>query len=716
MRPPLSVGTLILLSLTTACGARDAVAGGDSAPPSGLAPPEARKEPKRLEAHGHVRMDDYYWLRERENPEVIAYLEAENDYTSSMLAHTEGLQEELYEEMVGRVRQDDSSVPYRLGDYLYYTRTEAGRPYPVHCRRGTADGAAEEVLLDLNALSEGHGYYAVSGRRISPDAKLLAYGVDTRGRRIYTLEVKDLESGEILDRIPEVTGSSVWAADSRHLFYTKQDPVTLRSYQVWRHVVGGDPAEDVLVYEEQDETFRCWIQKTRSERFLVISSSQTLATEERVLEADDPTGEFRVVLPRKRGHEYRIDHHGDHFYARTNLDAPNFRLVRFPLDDTGLDRWESVVPHRADVLLQGIVMFRDHMVLRQRSGGLAQLHIRPFRGWNAHDVDFDEPAYSVFPVDNHEFDSGVLRYRYSSLTTPASVLDYDMTSREHTLLKREEIAGGFSPDQYRTERLHARAKDGTEVPISLVYRKPFERDGQRPLLLYGYGSYGSSMDARFNPNVLSLLDRGFAYAIAHVRGGQELGRDWYEDGKLLRKRNTFTDFIACGEHLVTEGYTAPDRLYANGGSAGGLLMGAVVNMAPELFDGAVAAVPFVDVVTTMLDPSIPLTTSEYDEWGNPGELKYYQYMLSYSPYDQVTAQDYPHLLVTTGLHDSQVQYWEPAKWVAKLRATATGSSRLLLKTEMEAGHGGASGRYDRYRHQALVYAFLLDLAPETVQP
>ena len=699
-----------LLSLGPACRSTEAPL--PEPEPVPVEPPVARVEPHSLEAHGHVRVDDYYWMRDRESDEVRAYLEAENAYVEDQLAHTEELQEELYEEMVSRVRQDDETVPYRLGDYLYYTRFEDGKQYPIHCRkRAKRRGAGrEEVLLDLNAMSEEGGFLSVGARAVSPGQDRIAYGVDRVGRRIYTIEVKDLESGEVVDRVPDVTSNVVWAEDGATIFYTRQDPETLRTYQVWRRRVG-EPGSTELVYQEDDTEFYCFVGKTRSRRYLTIGSSHTLATEFRILEADDPTGEFRVVTRRMRDHEYWIDHHGDYLYVVTNHEAENFRLMRTPVDATGLADWKELIPHRSDVLLEDVELFRDHMVVSERRSGLVRLRVIGLNAGDEYEIEFDEPAYTVRTRDNHEFDTEVLRYQYSSLTTPSSVYDHDMNTRERILRKRQEVFGGFDPANYRSERLLAEAEDGALVPISLVYRLPFVPDGQRPLLLYGYGSYGSSMDARFNPNLVSLLDRGFAYAIAHVRGGQELGRRWYEDGKLLQKRNTFTDFITCGRHLVEQGYTSPDRLFAMGGSAGGLLIGAVINMAPELFHGAIAAVPFVDVVTTMLDESIPLTTFEYDEWGNPNDETYYRYMLSYSPYDQVKAQDYPHLLVTTGFHDSQVQYWEPAKWVAKLRAEKTGDDRLLFKTRMQAGHGGASGRYRRYRDQALMYAFLLDLAP-----
>ena len=539
----------------------------------------------------------------------------------------------------------------------------------------------------------------------------MAYAEDAQGRRIYTIRFKNLATGETLpDVIPEVTSNMTWANDNRTLFYAKQDLETLRSCRIYRHVLGTDPAEDVLVYEETDDTFSAHVLKTKSKRYIMIISSQTLSNEYRYLDAGDPTGAFTSFLPRERGHEYAVDHFENRFFIHTNHEAKNFRLMSTPLDRTGKEHWEEVIPHRPDVLLEGFEVFRDHLVLEERREGLVQIRVMPWDGSQEHYLEFAEPAYLAGTNVNLEFDTTVLRYGYTSMTTPSSIYDYDMVTREKTLLKQEEVLGEFDSADYRTERLHATAADGVRVPISLVYRKGMERNGRNPLLLYGYGSYGHSLDAAFGSARLSLLDRGFVFAIAHVRGGEEMGRAWYEDGKLLKKKNTFTDFIACAEHLIEERYSSRDRLFAMGGSAGGLLMGAVVNLRPDLFKGVVAQVPFVDIVTTMLDPDIPLTTGEYDEWGNPNDKEYYQYMLSYSPYDNVAARDYPHMLVTTGLHDSQVQYWEPAKWVARLRAVKTDPNRLLLKTNMEAGHGGASGRFKRYREIALEYAFLLDLA------
>jgi oligopeptidase B len=627
------------------------------------------------------------------------------------MAHTASLQEELFEEIKSRIKQDDSSAPYKLDGYFYYTRYEEGQAYPIYCRREGTLEAPEAIMLDVNELAQGHDFFAVTGVAVSSGRNLLAYAADTVGRRIYTIHFKDLTTGENLpDTIPQVTGNLVWANDNKTIFYTKQDPVTLRSHQVYRHVLGTDASDDELVYEEKDETFYAYVSRTKSKKYVLIGSFHTLSSEYRYLDADEPDGQFAVLLPREREHEYHADHLGNYFYIRTNWQAKNFRLMRTAVTETAKAAWEEVIPHRENVLLEGLELFKDHLVLAEREKGLTQLRIRRWDGRGEHYLDFGEPTYTAYIGQNFELDTPLLRYGYTSMTTPTSVYDYDMMSRERALLKRDEVLGGFDPGEYETERLYAPAADGVEVAVSVVYRKEVTQNGAKPLLLYGYGSYGFSMDPTFSSSRLSLLDRGFVYAIAHVRGGQEMGRWWYEDGKLFKKRNTFTDFIAAGEHLVREGYTSPQQLFAQGGSAGGLLMGAIVNMRPDLFQGVVAEVPFVDVVTTMLDESIPLTTSEYDEWGDPNDKKYYDYMLSYSPYDNVEAKTYPHLLVTTGLHDSQVQYWEPAKWVAKLRALKTGDNRLLLKTEMEAGHGGPSGRFRRYRETAFVYAFLLDVA------
>ncbi len=715
-RPPrtaaIASAALVAAALAVTSCAAPAAGPGD--------PPMAAARPHELETHGDVRVDEYYWLREREDPEVIAYLEAENAYLGGVMAHTEELQETLFEEIRGRIVEDDSSVPYRDGDYWYYTRYEEGKQYPIHCRRsadgdlfgGAAGPDAEEVLVDVNEIAEGKEYTSVRPS-VSPDHRILAYAVDDVGRRFYTVRFKDLATGETLpDEIPDVTANLAWAADSATLFYVRQDPDTLRSYQVFRRRLGKGAADD-LVYEEPDETFSVFLQRSQSRKYLMAVSSHTLRTEVRTLRADDPDGDFAVFEPRGERHEYSVDHLGDRFWVRTNAEAPNFRLMSTAEDKTGRAAWREETPHRDDVLLEGFELFDRFLVLAERRGGLNQLRIKPTGagGTEGHDLDFGEPTYSAGLGINPDPSSGTLRYVYQSLTTPRSVFDYDPATREKTLRKQDQVLGGFDSADYRTERLWAVAADGTEMPVSVIYRPDLRpAEGGSPLLLYGYGSYGASMDAGFSSLRLSLLDRGFVYAIAHIRGGEEMGRSWYEDGKLLNKKNTFTDFIAAAEHLAAEGYADPGRIYAMGGSAGGLLMGAVFTMRPDLWGGIVAQVPFVDVVTTMLDASIPLTTFEWDEWGDPKEREYYDYMLSYSPYDNVEAKDYPHMLVTTGLHDSQVQYWEPAKWVARLRAQKTDGNLLLLKTNMSAGHGGASGRFDRYRETALVYAFLLDRA------
>ncbi len=673
-------------------------------------PPVAKVIPKQLEKHGDIRIDNYYWLRERENQEVIDYLEVENAYTDAVMGHTKELQEKIYEEIVGRIKETDISVPVKKDDYFYYSREEAGKQYPIYCRKKGSLEAKEEIMLDINRLAEGHDFCSIGSREVSFNQDLLAYAVDFVGRRKYSIYIKDLSTGELLeDSIADTTPNMAWANDNKTLFYAVQHPVTLRYFRIYRHVLGQNPSEDVLVYEEEDEEFSCFVQKSKSKKFLFIGSVQTLSTEYRYLSADDPNGKFRIILPREENHEYSVDHYLDYFYIRTNWKAENFRLMKTRIEETGKDHWGDVIPHRKTVFLESFEIFKDYLVVQERGLGLIHMRIIPSSGEAEYTLAFDEPAYTASIDQNPDFDTQLLRYSYTSLTTPYSVYDYNMKTRERTLLKRIEVLGGFEPDHYKTERLWAEAKDGVKVPISIVYRKGIKRDGSNPLFLYGYGSYGISMDPSFDSPILSLLDRGFVYAIAHVRGGQEMGRYWYEEGKLLKKRNTFTDFIACAEHLIHEKYTSSDRLFAAGGSAGGLLMGAVMNMRGDLFKGILAIVPWVDVVTTMLDDSIPLTTSEYDEWGNPNEMEYYQYMLSYSPYDNVAASRYPNLLVTTSLHDSQVQYFEPAKWVAKLRALKTDSNRLLFRIKMQAGHGGVSGRYNQYRETAFRFAFILDV-------
>ncbi|MDH5575410.1 MAG: S9 family peptidase [Nitrospirota bacterium] len=674
-------------------------------------PPSAKRIPHQLECHGHVRIDEYYWLKNRDNPEVLAYLRAENEYAAALRSHTRDLEQKLFEEIKGRIQQTDLSVPFKLGDYWYYTRYEEGKEYALYCRKKDSLTSPEEIMLDGNVLARGHDYFSLGNWKISSGQDILAFAIDTQGRRIYSIGFKSLTTGEMVGEfIPSVTGNMEWGNDNRTLLYARQDPETLRSFRIFRHALGEDPRRDALVYEETDETFSVYVGKTKSKRYLVLGSHQTITSECWYLNADTPEGEFQLFQGRERGHEYDVDHLGEHFWIRTNDQAKNFRLMKAPLNSTHKHLWQEVIPHRSDVFFEGFELFQNYLVVEERMQGLIHLRILPSQGGTEHELDFGEPAYMAALGDNCEADSPYLRFGYTSMTTPMTIYDYHMETREKILLKQEKVLGGFQITHYQTERLLAPALDGNSIPISLVYRKGFVRNGTHPLLLYGYGSYGASMDASFSSPRLSLLDRGFVYALAHIRGGEELGRQWYEDGKLLQKKNTFTDFIACAEFLAQQGYTAPQKLFAMGGSAGGLLMGAIMNMRPDLFHGVVAQVPFVDVVTTMLDPNIPLTTGEYDEWGDPNQRHFYDYMLSYSPYDNLEPQSYPHLLVTSGLHDSQVQFWEPTKWVAKLRALKTDNQRLLLRTNMEAGHSGASGRFKRYEETAMIYAFLLDLA------
>ncbi|MEM1319488.1 MAG: S9 family peptidase [Bacteroidota bacterium] len=674
-----------------------------------LSPPQAKKVKKELTIHDDTRVDNYYWLNDREDQEVINYLESENDYTKGMLKHTEAFQEKLYDEIVGRIKKDDDSVPYKDNGYYYLNRYEEGKEYPIYLRRKDENGAEEKVMIDVNQLAEGFEYYRAVGLRVSPNNKILAYGVDTLSRRIYTIRFKNLETGEMLeDQIPNTTGGAVWAADNKTIFYSVKDKA-LRSYKIFKHKLGTDAAADEEIFHEADETFGTFVYKTKSKKYIVIGSYQTVSSEYRILEADNPDGEFRIFQPRERNLEYDFAHYGDKFYVRTNMDAQNFRLMETSEKATTKDNWKEVLPNRDDVLLEDIDVFKSCLVLSERKNGITQIRIRPWQG-DEHYIKFKEDAYLAYVSVNRDFDTDLLRIGYQSMTTPPSYYDYNMKTKDMGLLKQQEVVGDFSPDNYVSERLYAKARDGAQVPISLVYHKNFKRDGSHPLMLYGYGSYGNSMDPYFSSVRLSLLDRGFVFAIAHIRGGEEMGRHWYENGKLLNKKNTFTDFIDCADYLVAEKYGDKERLFAMGGSAGGLLMGAVINMRPELVKGVIAAVPFVDVITTMLDESIPLTTGEFDEWGNPKDKTYYEYIKSYSPYDNVEAKSYPHMMVTTGLHDSQVQYWEPAKWVAKLREMKTDDNVLLLHTNMDAGHGGASGRFKRHKETAMQYAFVLDLA------
>ena len=673
-------------------------------------PPKAAIRPHEMTEHGHTRIDNYYWLNERENPEVIAYLEAENQYAEACLKHTEPFQEQLFKEMTGRIKQDDNSVPVKIREYYHYTRYEEGKEYPIYCRKKHSLEAPEEVVLDGNVLAEGHAFFEIGEVSLSEDDRMLAYSVDTVSRRIYTVYVKDLVTGQLVgEPITGTSGNVVWASDNKTLFYGVKDE-TLRPCKILRHQLGTDPKEDILVYEEKDETFVCYISKTKSRKYLIINSDSTLSSECRILESHQPEGDFRVFQERQPDMLYGIDHYREHFYIQTNADgAKNYKIMRTPVGKTEMPNWEEVVPHREKVMLEGFTIFDKFFVIEEREGGLVKIRVKSWDGHTDYYIDFGEPAYTAGVGANPEFEATKLRYSYTSMTTPSSVYEWDMDRRTKTLLKRQEIVGGYDPEEYVTERLMAPSHDGVLVPVSIVYKKGMVKDGNNPLVLYGYGSYGSSLDAYFSLARLSLLDRGFIWAIAHIRGGEEMGRQWYDDGKMLNKKNTFLDFIACAEYLIKMGYTSSQKMFAMGGSAGGLLMGAVVNMRPDLWKGIIAQVPFVDVVTTMLDESIPLTTGEYDEWGNPNEKQYYDYMLSYSPYDNVEAKDYPAMLITTGLHDSQVQYWEPAKWTAKLRALKTDKNPLYLKTEMDYGHGGASGRFEGYKEVALEYAFMLDV-------
>ena len=693
-------------------------------------PPKALVNPKELITEGGKRTDNYYYLNERENPAVLKYLNAENAYLDQVLAPVKGLQDKLFEEMKGRIKQQDESVPYKEGAYYYYTRYVTGGEYPIYCRKKGSRTASEEIMFDGNALAKGHNYYQLGGFEVSDNDELAIFAEDTVSRRLYTLRVKNLKTGKIYpELIPNTeAGSFAWAADNKTLFYVKKDPQTLLGYQVYRHTLGTDPKADVLVYEEKDNQFYMGLSRSKSKKYIEISSDHNgVSTEYQLLEASNPTGAFKTFFPRQKGHEYAIVHYNDKFYVRTNWNAENFRLMEVPespLSQRGgagavrrsgevimTDRaaWKEVISHRPDVYLANMDVFANFLVLGERKAGLTNIRVINQKNKADEYLNFSEPAYVSGIAYNPDFNTNILRYSYSSLTTPNSTFDYNMDTKAKTLMKQQEVLGGFDKNNYTSERVYATVRDGVNVPVSLVYRKGTKVDGSAPLLQYAYGSYGYSTDPGFSSTRLSLLDRGFIFAIAHIRGGQEMGRRWYEDGKMLKKKNTFNDFVDVSEYLIKNKYTSTDKLFAMGGSAGGLLMGAVINQAPQLYRGVVAAVPFVDVVTTMLDETIPLTTGEFEEWGNPKNKEYYDYMLSYSPYDNVKAQAYPNLLVTTGLHDSQVQYWEPAKWVAKLRTLKTDNNQLLLHTNMEAGHGGASGRFQALKEIALDYAFMLNL-------
>jgi oligopeptidase B len=687
-------------------------------------PPMAKKIPFEMTEHGDTRVDNYYWMRlsdeqknapdstrDQQTKDVLDYLNAENAYTKSILAHTDAFQAKLFEEMKGRIKETDQSVPVKDNGYWYYTRYEAGKDYAFNCRKkDSMETGIEEVLVNGPALAAGHDYWALGGLDVSEDNTILVYSEDVVSRRIYTASFRNIQTGEMLsDKIEGIAGCPVWANDNKTLFYVKKDPTTLREFQIWKHTLGTPQSSDVVVFEEKDEEFSCFVYKTKSKRYMVIGSNQTLSNEYRVLSADAPVGDFKVIQPRERNLEYSIDHYGDRFYITTNLEAKNFRLMSCPENATTKENWQEVISHRTDVLLEGIEIFKDYLVVEERKNGLVQVRVIRWADKSEYYVEFQDPTYAAGVGSNPDFDTEVLRYGYSSMTTPASTYDFNMTSKDRKLMKQQEVVGGHDPNQYNSERLYATATDGTLVPVSLVYKKGTPLDGSAPTLLYAYGSYGANMDAGFSSARLSLLNRGFVYAIAHIRGGQEMGRHWYEDGKLLKKKNTFTDFINCAEHLIANNYTSKEKLFAMGGSAGGLLMGAICNMRPDLWRGVVNAVPFVDVITTMLDETIPLTTFEFDEWGNPKNKDYYDYMKSYSPYDNIEKKAYPNILVTSGYWDSQVQYWEPAKYVAKLRDYKTDNNQLLFWCNMDAGHGGKSGRFESLKEVALEYAFMMDL-------
>ncbi len=674
--------------------------------------PVAQIKPHNIEKHGEVRVDDYYWLNDRENKDVIDYLNKENEYYQKMTAHTKQLQDDLFKEMKARIKEDDSSVPYFYNGYYYITRFETGKDYPIYSRKKGSLDAKEEIMFDCNEMAKDFSYFNLTGISVSEDNKWATFGLDVVSRRQYLIQIKNLETGEILpEKIENTTGSAAWASDNKTIFYTKKDPKTLRSDMIYKHKLNTDSKKDELVFHENDDTFYTTVYKDKSKKYIVIASSSTLTTEFQILDASTPDGVFKTFQKRVRGLEYSISHFANHFYVLTNSDkATNFKLMKTPESATGIENWTEVIPHREDVLLEGIDIFKNFLVVEERANGLNKIQIRPWSGETPYYLPFSSETYTAYSTTNPDFDTDILRYAYQSLATPSSVIDFNMVTKEKTVLKEQEVLGGnFDKNNYIEERIWATAEDGTKIPISMVYRKGMKKNGSNPFLLYAYGSYGSTIDPYFSTTRLSLLDRGFIFAIAHVRGGEYLGREWYEGGKLLKKKNTFTDFIDCSKYVIRKEYTSKSHLYAEGGSAGGLLMGAIVNMAPELYNGVIAQVPFVDVVTTMLDDSIPLTTGEYDEWGNPNDKEYYDYMLSYSPYDNVKDQVYPNMYVSTGLHDSQVQYWEPAKWVAKIRAKKTDKNLLFLDINMDAGHGGASGRFEALKEVAKEFAFLLDL-------
>jgi len=674
--------------------------------------PTVKQIHKELSIHNDIRVDPYYWLNDKENPEVIQFLEDENAYFETATKHTKKFQDDLFHEMKSRIKEDSSSVPYKHNGYWYITKYEVGKGYPIYTRKKETLEAPEEILLDCNIEAEAYEYFNVRGLSISPNNKYLAYGEDVVSRREYKIKIKNLKTGAFFEEVIEnTTGSSTWANDNKTLFYTLKDPETLRSHKISKHVLGDSVKNDICVYEEADDTFDVFVYKTKSKKFICIGASASLTSEYRFVSADTPNDDFKIFQPRIRGLEYGMAHYNGHFYILTNANnATNFKLMKTSEASTEIAHWETIIEHREDTLLEDIDIFKEYLVVSERTNGLNQIRIMRWDQTKDYYLPFNNETYTAFSSINVDFDSEWFRYGYNSLTTPTSIIEFNMRTQESKVLKEQEVLGGtFDKDNYQSERVWATAKDGTKIPISLIYKKGIKKDGSQPLLQYAYGSYGHTIDPYFSTTRLSLLDRGFIYAIAHVRGGEYLGRPWYEDGKLLTKKNTFTDFIDCSNFLIENNYTSSKHLYAMGGSAGGLLMGVIANDAPQLYNGIVAAVPFVDVVTTMLDETIPLTRGEYDEWGNPNEKEYYEYIKSYSPYDNVTSQQYPNILVTTGLHDSQVQYWEPAKWVAKLRNYKQDTNKLFLHTNMDTGHGGASGRFEALKELAEEFAFIFDL-------
>ena len=691
-----------------------------------MKPPVAKQNPYKTTLHGQERIDNYHWIRltdeqklakniegwpDDQTMQVVDYIKKENEYTQIQLRHTKNLQKKLYSEIISRIKKDDVSVPYLDNDYWYYTRYEKGKEYPIYCRKRESLENPEEVMINVNDWAKGHDYFSLTNLSVSPNNKFLAFGVDTLSRRIYTIKIKDLQTGELLmDEIHGTEDAVAWANDNATFFYTVKNEITLLSEYINRHKLGTLQTDDVRVYTEKDDSFYIGVGRSKSDKYIIIYNSSTLISDYYILNANDPVGKFRQFSPRETEHEYTIEHYNDKFYIVTNWKAMNFRLMETPENATTKQNWKEVIPHRKDVMVSGIDVFSDHLVISERRDGLRQIRVIDQRNGNEHYLDFGEAVYSAYPSVNPSFNTNVLRYQFSSLITPRSTFDYDMDMKVSTLLKQSEVVGGHDPADYHSERLYAKVRDGKKVPISIVYKKGFKKNGQGNLLLYAYGSYGSTNDPSFSSTRLSLLDRGFAYAIAHIRGSQTYGRPWYEDGKMFHKMNTFTDFVDCSKYLIQNNYTDPGHLFAMGGSAGGLLMGAVVNLAPELYRGVIAAVPFVDVINTMLDASIPLTSNEWDEWGNPRKKDEYEYMMTYSPYDNVYNAAYPNMLVTAGYFDSQVQYWEPVKWVAKLRDYKVGENVLYLHTNMDAGHGGKSGRFLRYKELSLKYAFMLDLA------